>query len=1129
MAKMARHLSAGAPRSIDINDFRPYYPAHDGQILSYNARAQSGHPHLEWIDHYPVGGQVGDALISDGHGGAIWGGDPYKVVLQDITAYANSTTNVPYGDPADVTITPYKSGIDLDLAFDFVIPYGPQGEQGIQGPYSTVDAGSASSLPYFDSPYVVNEGTPYDAIFSFGIPQGVPGDSAYDVWNKSPYGPGSQSDYFEFLKGEQGHEGHDSEVSIVGTYSTPYGTSADVVDLAASDPYKLELEFYIPYGGQGEQGDKGDKGETGLSAFQQWQAEQPGQICFNPYDPSRDILDQPENLDDTITGCTFSEFLEVTGGGLEDWSDGISTDPNNLIELGTDDLLLVDGTHVAKLDEENVFTEPNNFQEKLSVGPDETFFVEVRATTNNPFALDTDRIKDFTLTPDYTSVEAQWGHESFSYDSIAMYDKDVDGVQGKELANVDYVDEAVADATGNIDFDPYATIDYVDDGDAQTLQDANDYTDQAIDAIPDINFDPYATTDYVDAGDADTLAAANKHSDDNDAVTLQEANKHSDDNDVLTKEWAKNYTDGEVAKKVDKKGDTVEGKLNIEMGADIASNRNSFTIMGNISDGSGGVTHGILLKDYRRQTPTTQSDYIQYYGSTNGDYGIMNRGYADSRYASKLDVENLEKEDESLQQQIDQLKDNTDRGNWKFVGVSYTPGIGEVGAQNITNTGWVNARDFRISKTDLDLNQYNFHKVQTGSLVRIQVLDPNDYSVNNTIFYEVTTFNNTDNRYFQFDVTYISHSGYGMGDMDDIWHLTILPSGAIDDSGYAKLDRTNTFTAGQKINIPSGDAITIEKGGVAGVKLWANGTIEQQDLAVQTNQQNGMLVNRKNLKDHVASEIANIDDSNYAKLSIANSFTNAQTITRGASEELIIGKEGNTVNLRIWSDGSISQISNRANTADNNFITRKNANDGYGRLANANTWTQAQTVNRSGNELFIGKKANVEKVKIWADGSVQQFDVLPNTQDNHLVNRKNLTDAIAAIPDAAHPSFMTSGGYTMRCQNNVSGHSSSNNYFVPLRYSGNNAWNEYHNTTAYFAYFINDDWYNAIQTGGGTIVFKRGGHEIMCFQVINTAPKRTADGKNYEQIRVAPMGLYSEKWLAATTYDVTFSGTHWKD
>jgi hypothetical protein len=1110
MSLMGRHLSStGKAATIKPEDFAPYIPALDGQILSYSVRAQSGHPHLEWVDHWPIGGTWGDALLSDGRGGVVWGGDPYKVTLQEIDAYANSTINVPYGYPADVTITPYKHGIDLDLAFDFVIPYGPQGETGEQGPYSTVDAGSAWSVPYFDAPYVVNDGTPYDAVFSFGIPQGVPGDSAYKVWY-DVYG-GTQAEYFEFLKGEQGNDGHDSEVSVAGTYSTPYGTSANVVDLAASDPYKVELEFYIPYGGQGEQGDKGDRGETGLSAFQQWQVEQGN--CFNPYDPSRPGLEQPENLDEFLPYCSFQDFLEATGGGsLNDWSDGISTDPNNLIELGSDNLLLVDGTNVAKLDEENVFTEPNNFQEKLSVGPDETFFVEVRSTSTNPFALDTDRIKDFTLTPDFTSVEAQWGHESFSYDSVAMYDKDVDGVQGKELANVDYVDEAVSDATGNIDFTPYATTVYVDDGDAQTLQDANDYTDQAIDAIPDINFDPYATTDYVDAGDADTLAAANKH---------------SDDNDVLTKEWAKNYTDGEVAKKVDIKGDTMTGKLNIEMGPDIDSNRNSFTLMGNISDGAGGVTHGILLKDYRRQTPTTQSDYIQYYGSTNGDYGIMNRKYADTRYGSKVDIENLEKEDESLQQQIDQLKDNTDKGNWKFIGLSYSPGIGEVAAANIDSTGWVNARDFRINKTDIDLNQYNFHKVQAGSLVRIQVLDPDDYSVINTIFYEVTTFNNSDSRYFVFDATYISHSGYGMGDVGDIWHLTILPSGSIDDSGYAKLDRTNTFTAGQKINIASGDAIQIQKAGTTGVKLWANGTIEQQDLSVQTNSADGMLVNRKNLKDHVANEISNIDDSNYAKLNVANSFTHSQTITRGASEELIIGKQGNTINLKIWSDGSIAQVSMRDNTANNNFITRKNANDGYGRLANANTWTNAQTVNRSGNELWIGKKSNVEKIKIWADGSVQQIDVLANTNDNHLVNRKNLKDAIDDIPKSV-PYFKQQGSsWKMKCHSSTSSHSSSSLYFVPLTTTGNNSWQIYVNNTHSFAFFVNDDWFSKELTGQGLIIIRQGINAIYTGAIHNKGSDRTVNGHKYQQFQTRALNSLSGSWTDGAEYEVWFSGTHW--
>lgn len=61
---------------------------------------------------------------------------------------------------------------------------GPQGEQGEQGPSgingvsATITVGTVETLPANTSAYVNNVGTTTDAIFNFGIPQGIQGSSA---------------------------------------------------------------------------------------------------------------------------------------------------------------------------------------------------------------------------------------------------------------------------------------------------------------------------------------------------------------------------------------------------------------------------------------------------------------------------------------------------------------------------------------------------------------------------------------------------------------------------------------------------------------------------------------------------------------------------------------------------------------------------------------------------------------------------------------------------------------------------------------------------------------------------------------------------------------------------------------
>jgi hypothetical protein len=63
-----------------------------------------------------------------------------------------------------------------------------------------------------------------------------------------------------------------------------------------------------------------------------------------------------------------------------------------------------------------------------------------------------------------------------------------------------------------------------------------------------------------------------------------------------------------------------------------SSNSNSFILMGRRKHTTTGVLeHSPLLKDFRRNSTSTSSDYVAYYGDSGGDYEIANKKYVDAR------------------------------------------------------------------------------------------------------------------------------------------------------------------------------------------------------------------------------------------------------------------------------------------------------------------------------------------------------------------------------------------------------------------------------------------------------------------------------------------------------------------
>lgn len=111
---------------------------------------------------------------------------------------------------------------------------------------------------------------------------------------------------------------------------------------------------------------------------------------------------------------------------------------------------------------------------------------------------------------------------------------------------------------------------------------------------------------------------------------------------------------------VRKSGDTMSGKLVLNMDQPDSGNENGFVIRGRIKDDAGVLSTGVLFKDYRREDADPASDYVAYYGSEGGEYEIVNRKTLDEQ-TNILQNEVLE-----LEEEISAIARSIDRGSWEW-------------------------------------------------------------------------------------------------------------------------------------------------------------------------------------------------------------------------------------------------------------------------------------------------------------------------------------------------------------------------------------------------------------------------------------------------------------------------------
>lgn len=114
------------------------------------------------------------------------------------------------------------------------------GTPGAQGPAATIAVGTTSTLSPGAAATVVNAGTSSAAVFNFGIPAGLKGDT-----------------------GNTGATGAAATIAVGSTSTGAAGSSASVANSGTSSA--AVFDFTIP---RGDKGDKGDTGNTGATGSQ---------------------------------------------------------------------------------------------------------------------------------------------------------------------------------------------------------------------------------------------------------------------------------------------------------------------------------------------------------------------------------------------------------------------------------------------------------------------------------------------------------------------------------------------------------------------------------------------------------------------------------------------------------------------------------------------------------------------------------------------------------------------------------------------------------------------------------------------------------------------------------------------
>lgn len=183
-------------------------------------------------------------------------------VLGDAAGFGTPTataTTLPYGSSAAASVTASGEDTEKIFSFEFGIPEGPIGPQGIQGPQGEQGPrgfeGPQGERGPQGLPGEIGPEGPQGEMGPMGPqgpqgergPQGIPGDQG----ETGPTGP----------QGETGPQGPAATISIGTTTTGEPGTDVSVTNSGTSSA--AILNFTIPRGAKGDKGNKGDTGPQG--------------------------------------------------------------------------------------------------------------------------------------------------------------------------------------------------------------------------------------------------------------------------------------------------------------------------------------------------------------------------------------------------------------------------------------------------------------------------------------------------------------------------------------------------------------------------------------------------------------------------------------------------------------------------------------------------------------------------------------------------------------------------------------------------------------------------------------------------------------------------------------------------
>ena len=138
------------------------------------------------------------------------------------------------------------------------------------------------------------------------------------------------------------------------------------------------------------------------------------------------------------------------------------------------------------------------------------------------------------------------------------------------------------------------------------------------------------------------------------------------------------------------------------------------------------------------------------------------------------------------------------------------------------------------------------------------------------------------------------------------------------------------------------------------------------------------------------------------KLDEVNTFTTTQNVDLATGVAFQV-KQSEVTNLQLWSGGTVEQVVPQANSKPGQLVNRANLTDALNDVPNKSVYNEFKAM-QSFDPVDTEQAAiriqedNVTTLKIFPSGLIKQVGEHNNSLPEHIVNRKNLTDALGYRP-----------------------------------------------------------------------------------------------------------------------------------